>query len=763
MQGEPPPSSGVIFAHVAVPLPSGIGTLFSYSVPALMQVEPGQPVVVPFGSRVVPAIVVETGDVPPSVPTRELVGPVLGAPSISVERVRVARWMARHYRAALFDTLSLFLPPGWTRAARLPDGVDVGRPGPAFRWPQPPIDPETQLRLAQGADPGRELRSRVRAGVLSFLGSHGVAAAAEVARVARCSLRTLRQMVGEGLLVVDPGHEMSQLRAVGCPVGTERVQLNESQSMAYSAVAASLEGRTHAVFLLHGVTGSGKTQVYLRAIDTAISMGRRAIVLVSEIAQTPEALDRYSERFPGRVALLHSDLPDAERWLLWRRIQDGWFDVVLGPRSALFAPVPNLGLLVLDEEHEPAYKQDERSPRYHARDVAIRLGRETGAAVLLGSATPSIESFYLAEKGVYRLLSLPERYAGPTSRGLATGSLPRVEIVDLRDELKSGNSSIFSRSLQAGLRRVLDSGEQAILFLNRRGSSTCVLCRDCGHVLKCRRCDVPLVYHRDAEGLVCHQCNRRAPLPTRCPRCRRSRISFFGAGTERVEEEVRRLLPDARVLRWDHDTTARRGAHEAIHQRFRDHLADILVGTQMVAKALDIPRVTLVGVVLADVTLHLPDFRAAERTFQLLAQVAGRAGRGETAGHVIIQTYSPEHYSVVAAARHDYSEFYRHEMDFRRRHSYPPLRRMVRLLFSGAGEARARVAAIEMVKTLRSRSAELGLGDLDVLGPAPAFHSRLRGRYRWQIVLAGDDASRLLDVVDLPLGWGIDVDPVSLL
>jgi primosomal protein N' (replication factor Y) len=754
----------MIFAHVAVSVPARVATLFTYSVPPRMSIQAGNLVMVPFGSRTLPGIVVEIDRVPPGLATRELLGPVEGAPIVEAGRVRVALWMARHYRAPLFDALGLFLPPAWQHAVRQRPQADQ-TPLWTFQWPQPPISAQTPVALGPEAEAAAlgGAATGLRARVVGLLRPKGSAPAGEVAAQAGCSLLTVRRMVAEGILTAEYTPAASYPPGIGWAVAGQSVLLNEAQEAAFSAVATALESRTHRVFLLHGVTGSGKTQVYLRLIETLVGMGRRAIVLVSEIAQTSEALERYSDRFPGRVALLHSDLPDAERWQLWREVQEGRFDVVVGPRSALFAPVSGLGLVVVDEEHEPAYKQEDRSPRYHARQVAIELAREMGAAVVLGSATPDISSYYLAEKGYYQLLSLPERYAGPSGRGWSAGALPQVEVVDLREELKAGNSSILSRSLQAGIERTLDAHQQAILFLNRRGASTCVLCRDCGYVLKCRRCDVPLVYHRDTEELVCHQCNRRGPLPAKCPQCKRNRIGFFGAGTERVEEEVRRLFPSARVLRWDHDVAGGRGAHQRIHRQFQEHEADILVGTQMVAKALDFPLVTLVGVVLADVTLHLPDFRAAERTFQLLAQVAGRAGRGEAEGHVVIQTYSPDHYSVVAAGRHDYRAFYEQELAFRRRHSYPPFRDLTRLLYSGVGEVRSRFNALEMAKALQGKAEELGLVDLDILGPAPAFHSRLRGRFRWQIILVGEDSHGLLPEVELPLGWSVDVDPVSLL
>ncbi len=755
------------FAHVAVPVPARAGSLFSYAVPGGAGIAQGTLVVVPFSSRTLPGIVVDLGTAPPDLPTRIVLGSLEGAPSLTSGQVEVGLWMACHYRSAPFDALSLFLPPGWQRAVSQRAGVW------AFQWPEMPLRESTLIDLAPGlaeraaageACLGRDGTGTARGRVISVLLAGGPAEAAGVAAAAGCSVVTIRRMVKEGLLVaVDGPHPDPLPLGEGRGEGHSPILLNDAQCAAFQPIAAAIARRSSEVFLLQGVTGSGKTHVYLKLIETLVDSGRKALVLVSEIAQTPEALERYEERFPGRVALLHSELPDARRWELWRGIDQGRFDVVIGPRSALFAPVRDLGLVVLDEEHEPAYKQEDRSPRYHAREVAVELGRRTGAAVVLGSATPDVGSYYLAEKGIYHLQTLPDRYSGPGTHGWTSGRLPAVELVDLRGELKAGNLGVLSRSLKMALERVLAAGEQAILFLNRRGASTCVLCRDCGHVMKCRRCDVPLVHHRETSELVCHQCNRRSRIPEKCPACKKSRIGYFGAGTERVEEEVRRLFPSARVLRWDRDVTARRDAHARIHRQFALHEADVLVGTQMVAKALDFPLVTLVGVVLADITLHLPDFRSAERTFQLLAQVAGRAGRGAAEGRVIIQTYSPTHYSVVCAARHDYQSFYEQEMAFRRYHSYPPFRRLARLLYVGSGDASARFRALTMHQQLQAKVGELGIGDVALLGPAPAFHSRVRGRYRWQIVLAGEGITRLLEEVPLPLGWSVDVDPMSLL
>lgn len=507
-------------------------------------------------------------------------------------------------------------------------------------------------------------------------------------------------------------------------------------------------------FLLHGVTGSGKTHIYLDAVDCALQHDRQAIVLISEIALTTELVRRFEQRFPGQIALMHSRLTPAEHRRAWERIRRGEADVVIGSRSALFAPVRRPGLVVLDEEHEWTYKQ-EMSPRYHAREVALWWGQLAKAPVVLGSATPDVESYYRAERNRYVLLRLPDRYlANP---------LPPVQVVDMRDELKAGNTSIFSRPLAAALEETLGRGEQALLFLNRRGTATCVTCRDCGHVVACRRCDVPLVYHRTDETLVCHRCNRRQPSPGRCPGCGGARIRYLGLGTQRVESELLARFPNLRVARWDRDATTQRGAHERIWQAFEAGEIDVMIGTQMIAKALDFPRVTLVGVVLADVGLFLPDFRAGERAFQLLTQMAGRTGRGPLGGRAIVQTYSPDHYAIQAAAGHDYASFYQREIAFRRAHGYPPLGRLVRLVYTGSGQDRCLRETAKVRNVLDEETSRQGIADIQILGPAPCFNRRLRGRERWQILLRGDRFARLLDRVQLPPGWSIDVDPVSLL
>jgi primosomal protein N' (replication factor Y) len=549
------------------------------------------------------------------------------------------------------------------------------------------------------------------------------------------------------------------------------------QSMGTTRLRVQRTGHS-AGFLIHGVTGSGKTEIYLRAIGDALLYNRQAIVLVPEIALTPQTVARFAGRFPGRVTVIHSGLSRGERYDVWRKVRDGEFDVVVGPRSALFAPLARLGLIIVDEEHEPSYKQDAEvwgsyKIFYDARAAARKLADLVGGVVILGSATPSLESYYAAQQGTLTLLNMPRRVVGHghmpvaelTDTPVGYGEMPPVEIVDMRLELRAGNRNILSRSLQSELRTTLDAGQQAILFLNRRGSSTFVMCRDCGHVQECPRCDVPLTYHERANVLICHHCNRRYPIPDVCPECGSKRIKYFGSGTQRIEELVHEFAPEARVLRWDADTARRRGEHEAILQRFANHEADVLVGTQMIAKGLDLPLVTLVGVVAADVGLYLPDFRSGERTFQLLTQVAGRAGRSRHGGRVVIQSYTPDHYVIQAAAKHDYTGFYRREIGYREEYGYPPLRRMARLVYWEKKPEKAQAEAESMSRAIQARLDELHLGRDDALliGPAPAFFARFRGYYRWQLLLLADDPSVVLRRLTIPFGWRVDVDPVSVL
>ena len=528
-------------------------------------------------------------------------------------------------------------------------------------------------------------------------------------------------------------------------------------------VATHLPGRT---FLLHGVTGSGKTEVYLRAIAHAISLGRRAVYLVPEIALTPQTLERVNAWFAGRVALIHSGQTARQRFDQWWDIRGGAFDVVVGPRSALFAPVEDLGLVVIDEEHEWTYKQDESPPLYHARTAALELARRTGAAVVLGSATPAVETYYHASRRRVRLLTLPHRVSGGMNAGGSAAPVPAplasVEVCDMREELREGNRNIFSRALASGLQKCLAEGNQAILFLNRRGSSSFVQCRDCGYVVSCRRCTSSMTYHSGSARLLCHQCNySRRPLD-RCPECRGGRIRQLGVGTERVVAEVGELLPGASVDRLDSDAARSAGAAEDAVARLASGETQVLVGTQMVAKGLDVPNVALVGVVLADIGLHIPDFRAGERAFSLLCQVAGRAGRGNTPGQVYVQTYNPDHYAIRAGSAQDYQEMYRQEIEFRRDLGYPPFNQLAHIVYQNSDAEVAQRQAVAIADELRRRAAAQGRTDIVVNGPAPGLPPRVRGRYRWRLLLRGRGLPEFLDDVDFPNGCTVDIDPAHV-
>ncbi|HEY7983051.1 MAG TPA: primosomal protein N' [Ktedonobacterales bacterium] len=606
--------------------------------------------------------------------------------------------------------------------------------------------------------------------VLDLLGQppRGLASGAwklgEVARLTRATPSALAELERAGLIAretVEVRHDPLAGRAIA---SNAPLALSAAQEAALDAILAPHAADVPGVVLLYGVTGSGKTEVYLRALAAHLAAGRQGLILVPEIALTPQAMARFAGRFPGRVALLHSGLTDAERLDEWRRIRAGRVDVVVGSRSALFAPLARLGLIVVDEEHEAAYKQDERPPTYHARDTALALGRLTGATVVLGSATPSVESRWHAGEGDYRLIELPAR--APSGADGAASELPGVRIVDLRAELRAGNTSILGRELRQALSETLAAGQQAILFLNRRGMASMVLCRECGYVARCRRCEVPLTYHASETALLCHYCGQRQAAPRTCPHCWSASIRYFGLGTERVEAAVKRMYPRARVVRWDRDTARTRKDHEDLLAAFAGRRADVLVGTQMIAKGLDLPGVTLVGVISADIALYLPDFRASERAFQLLTQVAGRAGRGASPGQVIVQTFNPDHFCIQAAARHDYDAFYQAELSGRARYAYPPYRQFVKFTFTHHDRHHAQLEATVLADRLYHLIAEYDLPASDVVGPAPAFMERLRGQYRWHLIARGPDLRPLLHALtadDLPRGWAVDVDPTSTL
>ncbi|WP_271901267.1 primosomal protein N' [Limosilactobacillus reuteri] len=500
------------------------------------------------------------------------------------------------------------------------------------------------------------------------------------------------------------------------------LQLNADQQNAVNQINQAIDNHDPKVFLLQGVTGSGKTEVYLQSIANALQQGKTALMLVPEISLTPQIVNRVRRRFGSKVAVLHSSLSNGERYDEWRRIERGEAQVVVGARSAVFAPLTNLGLIILDEEHESSYKQDE-SPRYQAREVAKWRGKYNQAPVVLGSATPSLESRARAVKNVYHLLRLPHR--------VNKQELPPIEVVDMRDEIKKYGESNFSQKLLTELNDRLQKNEQSILMLNRRGFSSFMMCRDCGNVLKCPNCDISLTLHMDTRTMKCHYCGHEEPIPRECPNCHSHQIRYYGTGTEKVEQELHQLLPQARIIRMDVDTTRRKGMHAKLLRQFGQHQADILLGTQMIAKGLDFPNVTLVGVLNADTGLGLPDFRASERTFDLLSQVSGRAGRANKQGEVIIQTYNPDHYAIQDAKMHDYEKFFNQEMMLRRQASYPPYYYTVRLMASHPEEAKAARAMADIYGRLKQGL----LSSTVILGPTPRAIARMKRRYYYQIVI----------------------------
>ncbi len=562
------------------------------------------------------------------------------------------------------------------------------------------------------------------------------------------------------------------------------LDLTGEQQAVLQQILSAVEARSHQVFLLHGVTGSGKTEVYLQAIQHCLTQGREAIVLVPEISLTPQMVERFKSRFGDRVAVLHSRLSHGERYDEWRKIQMRKVSVVIGARSAVFAPFTNLGLIIIDEEHETSYKQED-SPKYHAREVAIRRALQHRAAVVLGSATPSLETYRKAapdnaapsETPPFRLLTMRSRVQGRP--------LPAVHIVDMRQELKDGNRSMFSRPLFSAIEDRLRKQEQMVLLLNRRGHSTFVMCRTCGYVVRCPHCDISLTYHLHSRTLRCHYCGYAKREAAVCPGCGSEHIRYFGTGTQRVEEELAKLFPGIRVIRMDVDTTSEKGSHEKWLTMFRNRQADVLLGTQMVAKGLDFPHVTLVGVIAADTVLHLPDFRSAEKTFQLLTQVAGRAGRHELPGEVFIQTYTPDHYSIVSAGRHDYSAFVRTELELRRQREYPPYCDLILITLSHEQAQLIVRVGESLVKRLKEQWKTLSASALyapqrqsaymEVYGPVASPIPRMKDRYRFQCMVKyrGNDSvielvrrtiSAFDDVVKQEkLQISVDIDPQVLM
>ena len=817
------------YAEVIVDLPSrAVDRPFHYLVPPQLQdyLQPGHRVIVPFGSQTLVGYVIRIVDESPVDEVKPILRLLDEEPLLTREMVELALWLADHTYSRLVDALRCVLPAGIhvksekyvilkvaqdpidrllqeleTRAPQqravlqylveargeaLVDSileatgcgpgsiaglVDKGYATLRYRWTDPAVRVKRvqvyRLNLSREETKSwieaNRSRAPKQAEVMACLLAGGERfTQSTLATKAKTTPGTVRALEEKGLVRRD----WKEIYRDPFPSQIRRsfaLPPNPNQARALQQITQALDDARYGVFLLRGVTGSGKTEVYLQAIAKALELGKQAIVLVPEISLTPQTVRRFKARFGERVAILHSALSPGERFDEWRRIRSGDADIAVGARSAVFAPFVSLGLVVIDEEHEQSYKQEEM-PRYHARDVALWRAGKHEAVVLLGSATPAIESTCLVETGIYRSVLLPER--------IENRPLPQVNIVDMRDELRRGNRTILSQQLREAIGIRLRRREQIIILLNRRGYATCVLCRECGHVLQCTNCRVTLTYHEPDQSVRCHYCGLELPVPKLCPECRSHYLRRFGVGTQRVEEVLRHEYPGVRLLRMDMDTTRWKGAHGAILGRFGKGEADILLGTQMIAKGLDFPNVTLVGVITADTALNIPDFRSGERTFQLLTQVSGRAGRGDKAGEVIIQTYTPDHYSIQAAARQDYMAFYREELAFRRELNYPPYSFLARILISGPVEEQVIDTAHLVTDHLRAYAHANQLEEKSsILGPSPTPLSKVRKRYRWHILLKGEEASvrqTLAYLIAAPPGAhdcsvSIDVAPCSLL
>ncbi|MDE3157429.1 MAG: primosomal protein N' [Acidobacteriota bacterium] len=806
------PEGSYLYCDVSLPVP--MDQPFTYALPETLRhrVRPGSRVLVPFGPRRLTGVVVNCHDQPPAMATREASRLVDAEPVLDAELLALGRWIAGYYCAPLGEVLRGMLPLAgdvrWAKVWSLTDsGRDAARQLVLDSEPGDPVTevlrllerrPLTAAYLARAfplAD--KTIRSLERRG---FVVAEQVAAARDPLRAPAERLRV--ELAGaprraklkkaerelQAFLELHPGsHNLKDLenlvrnaspaaRALArkgvvsleaepialrvSPASTPR-RLNTAQQGAFDQIRRGLDGGRFHAFLLHGVTGSGKTEVYLNAIEAVLRQGRSALLLVPEIALTPAMAGQFLARFPDRVAILHSAFTDVERSEEWRRIRSGAASVVVGTRSGVFAPVRNLGLIVVDEEHDGSYKQEE-TPRYHGRDVAVVRAHDAGACVLLGSATPSLESRYNAESGKYTLLELPAR--------IEKRPMPTVELIDMRQEfLETRRQATFSRKLTAALAERLANHEQTIILLNRRGFSSFVACRACGERVECVNCSVTLTFHKRDRRLLCHYCGYAQKPPSACPKCSSDHIYFLGLGSERVEEELHRDFPAARVARLDRDTATGGRRFETILNGFRKGDYDILVGTQMIAKGHDIPNVTLVGVISADMGLGVPDFRAAERTFQLLTQVAGRAGRGSVPGIVLIQTIQPDHYAIRLAAAQDYAAFYEKELAFRRALHYPPFSAMANVLVRGEKKE----VALGMSTSL-ARLFTPPPDKLRVLGPAEAPVARLRNEYRYQFLIKAASRRALSEWLQRVRRfaqehkWGatalmIDVDPLTLM
>lgn len=743
------------YAKVIVDLPvKEVDKPFTYYIPPELaeDIEIGYEVEVPFRNRKLSGYVIDLKkkiDVEMA-NLKKIIRLKSSLPLFNSELLVLAKWIAKYYQSHLITVLKCIIPSGHRNKKQKR----------VVRLNYPVL--EMKEKVAEMSDRAYKQKEALKYLIKNQEQSLTTSA---LARKVDTSSGTIRRLYEKDLIT----YEKVEVQRV--PYSdkdfspTQPLSLTSQQQEALNKAKELLEQSGADTMLLKGVTGSGKTEIYLQAIDKVLQSGGEAIVLVPEISLTPQTVERFKSRLGEKVAIYHSRLSDGERYDEWLRMKKGKAKVVVGARSAIFSPFNNLKLIIIDEEHETSYKQTSH-PKYQTRDVAEKRAKLNEAVTILGTATPSLEAYYRVKTGDYEFANLSKR--------IDNKPLPPVEVVDMREELKEGNRSMFSQNLTEAIEDRLAKNEQILLFLNRRGFSTFVLCRECGFVLECPNCDVSLTYHADQKLLRCHYCDYQRSIPDICPECESRYIRYFGIGTQKVEKAVKESFPEARILRMDVDTTTRKGAHQKIINQFKNGEADILLGTQMIAKGHDFANVTLVGVITADTSLNFPDFRAAENTFQLLTQVAGRAGRGEVTGKVIVQTYDPEHYSIQLAKEHDYESFYSYEIETRREMNYPPFSHLINLIIKGENEEKVSKIANQLGVIL-NKKIEKEKMEGQILGPVPAPLEKLRGKYRWQIILKSDNLTQmrrlnqcgleiLNDSVDLgSVMINVDVDPIGML
>jgi len=711
-----------MYAEVIIDIShSNIDRIFDYHIPRQCQplAQVGMRVLVPFGNRkklVEGYIVGIKADTKYDKSRIKDINRFLdGYPVILPHLLKLAWWIKDKYHCCLVDALRLMIPNEMRTQHIKEKKIKEVRL----------LIPREQVEKALLQVPGN---AKTQKAIMSILKEKGQIELSQLRSLISFAPSSLKPLKERGWIEVIETEKLREPYSVIVPETHNGHVLTKNQITVLKRITDSMKNHNRGFFLLHGVTGSGKTEIYLQAIKYTLERGKSAILLVPEISLTPQMVERFRERFGDLVAVLHSRLSVGERYDEWRRLRLNKARVVIGARSAVFAPLSNLGLIIIDEEHEQSYRS-EHTPQYDACEIAKFRCLEENATLVLGTATPSIERYYHSQRNEYTLLELPDRVHGRP--------MPEIEIVDMREELAKGNRSIFSGLLFNEMKKCLMANEQMILFLNRRGYSTFVSCRECGYVLYCDQCDVSLTYHLGRNSMKCHYCGKESSVPRICPQCNSRYIKYFGAGTQRVEEEVKRMFKDARVIRMDNDTTRTKDAHLNILRKFQRKEAQILIGTQMIAKGLDFPDVTLVGIIAADTTLNIPDFRSAERTFQLITQVSGRAGRDEKPGKVVVQCYSPEHFSIVHAARHDYKGFYIQEINNRKKWQYPPFARIVRILVVSEDEMltekRCEILRSDIEKSLAGKREWRRY--LLYLGHMAAPMEKVKGRYRWQILL----------------------------